>query len=381
MKLAPALKLSALSLAVVGLAACGKTNVCAKPDVVCIGSVAPLTGPQAHLGKDSDSGARLAVDEMNAKGVTLGGKKVKIELISEDDQADPKTGTIVAQKLVDMKVRGVIGHLNSGTSIPASKIYSDAGIAQISPSATAVKYTAQGLKTTFRVMNNDAQQGKVLGEFAVKKMGKKVAIIDDRTAYGQGLADEVEKSVKASGGTIVGREYTTDKSTDFLSILTSLKAKQPDVVFYGGMDPQGGPMAKQMKTLGLKGRLLGGDGLQSAEFIKLAGNDAGGVTASSPGLPVDSMPGGKAFKEKFGAKYGQIQVYAPYAYDATMALVEAMKKADSADPAKYLPELAKLKYQGVTGPISFDAKGDVIASAITMYQVKGEKWDVLEVVK
>lgn len=381
MKLAPVIKFSALSIAVLGLAACGKSNVCAKPDVICIGSVAPLTGPQAHLGKDSDNGARLAVDELNAKGVTIGGKKMKIELISEDDQADPKTGTIVAQKLVDMKVKGIIGHLNSGTSIPASKIYSDAGIAQISPSATAVKYTAQGLKTTYRVMNNDAQQGKVLGEFAVKKMGKKIAIIDDRTAYGQGLADEVEKAVKASGGTIVGREYTTDKSTDFLSILTSLKGKQPDVVFFGGMDPQGGPIAKQMKTLGLKGKLLGGDGLQSAEFIKLAGNDAPGVTASSPGLPVDSMPGGTAFKEKFGAKYGQIQVYAPYAYDATMALVEAMKKADSADGAKYLPELAKLNYQGVTGPISFDEKGDVRASAITMYQVKGDKWDVLEVVK
>jgi branched-chain amino acid transport system substrate-binding protein len=380
MPLSHVLKLSSLAV-IVSLAACGKTSVCEKPDTICIGSVAPLTGPQAHLGKDSDNGARLAVDEMNAKGVTIGGKKMKIELISEDDQADPKTGTIVAQKLADMKVKGVVGHLNSGTSIPASKIYSDAGIPQISPSATAVKYTAQGLKTTYRVMTNDAQQGRVLGEFAVKKLGKKVAIIDDRTAYGQGLADEVEKAVKASGGNVVGREYTTDKSTDFLSILTSLKAKQPDVVFYGGMDPQAGPMAKQMKTLGLKAKLLGGDGVQSAEFIKLAGNDAGGVVASSPGLPVDSMPGGKEFKDKFGAKYGQIQVYAPYAYDATMAVVEAMKKADSSDPAKYLPELAKLEYQGVTGPIRFDQKGDIVASAITMYQVKGDKWDVLEVVK
>lgn len=381
MKLSRVVKFSLIVAAAV-LAACGKTSVCDKPDVVCIGSVAPLTGPQAHLGKDSDAGVRFAADEINAKGLSIGGKKVRIEVISEDDQADPKTGTIVAQKLVDMKVKGVIGHLNSGTSIPASKIYADAGIPQISGSATAVKYTAQGYKSTFRTMTNDAAQGRVLGEYAVKKMGgKKVAIVDDRTAYGQGLADEVEKAVKASGGKVVAREYTTDKSTDFLSILTSIKSKQPDVIFYGGMDPQAAPMAKQMKTLGLKAKLLGGDGMQTAEFLKLAGTDAKGVTASSPGLPVDSMPGGKTFKEKFTAKHGVIQAYSPYNYDATMALVEAMKKADSADPAKYLPVLAGIEHRGVTGPIRFDGKGDIKASAITMYQIKGDKWDVLEVVK
>jgi branched-chain amino acid transport system substrate-binding protein len=381
MKPTRAVKLTLIA-AVATLAACGKTSVCEKADVVCIGTVAPLTGPQAHIGNDSVNGVRLAVDEMNAKGVTIGGKKVRIELIAEDDQADPKTGTIVAQKFVDMKVKGVVGHLNSGTSIPASKVYADAGIPQISPSATAVKYTAQGLKTTFRVMANDAAQGKALGEFAVKNLkGKKVAIVDDRTAYGQGLADEVEKAVKASGGAVVTREYTTDKSTDFLSILTSIKAKQPNVVFYGGMDPQGAPMAKQMQSLGLKATLLGGDGLQTSNFLKLAGTDAKGVTASSPGVPVESMPGGKEFQQKFTAKYGQIEIYAPYAYDAVMVMVEAMKKADSSDPAKYLPALATVKYEGVTGPISFDDKGDIKATAITMYQVTSDKWDVLEVVQ
>jgi branched-chain amino acid transport system substrate-binding protein len=374
-------KLSLLAGAVL-LAACGKTSVCEKPDVICIGTVAPLTGPQAHIGNDSVNGARLAVDELNAKGVTIGGKKIRIELIAEDDQADPKTGTIVAQKFVDQKVKGVVGHLNSGTSIPASKIYSDAGIPQISPSATAVKYTAQGLKTTFRVMANDAAQGRVLGEFAVKNLkGKKVAIVDDRTAYGQGLADEVEKAVKASGGTVVSREYTTDKSTDFLSILTSIKAKQPNIVFYGGMDPQGAPIAKQMHSLGLKATLLGGDGLQTSNFLKLAGTDAKGVTASSPGVPVESMPGGKEFQQRFTAKYGAIEIYAPYAYDAVMVMVEAMKKADSSDPAKYLPALTSIEFNGVTGPIRFDEKGDLTKSAITMYQVKSDKWDVLEVVQ
>ncbi|MBI2509765.1 MAG: branched-chain amino acid ABC transporter substrate-binding protein, partial [Betaproteobacteria bacterium] len=258
---------------------------------VKIGQASPLTGPQAHLGKDNDNGARLAIEEMNAKGLMIAGAKVKFELMSEDDQADPKTGTIVAQKMVDAKVAGVIGHLNSGTTIPASKIYNDAGIPQVSPSATNPKYTEQGYKGAFRVMANDVQQGKVLGEYAVKTGAKRIAIIDDRTAYGQGLADEFEKAAKAGGANVVGREFTSDKATDFRSILTSVKAKKPDLVFYGGMDGQAGPMAAQMKSLGIKARFLGGDGAQSAEFIKLAGPAAEGVIASSPGLPLDKMPG------------------------------------------------------------------------------------------
>ena len=364
------------------LAGCGKGAPQAGAAVVVrIGQVSPLTGPQAHLGKDNDNGARLAIEELNAKGVTIGGAKVKFELMSEDDQADPKTGTIVAQKLVDAKVAGVIGHLNSGTTIPASKIYHDAGIPQISPSATNPKYTQQGYKGAFRVMANDVQQGKVLGEYAVAKLGaKKIAIIDDRTAYGQGLADEFEKAAKATGAAIVGREYTTDKATDFRSILTNVKARQPDLLFYGGMDAQAGPMVAQMKTLAVKARFLAGDGTQSLEFIKLAGAAADGVVASSPGVPLDKMPGGKGFTERFTAKYGQIQIYAPYAYDAVMTLVNAMQKANSAQPAKYLPELAKISHQGVTGPIAFDEKGDLRSGPITLYVAKGGKWDTLETV-
>lgn len=362
------------------LAGCGQQSP-SSGSVIRIGQVSPLTGPQAHLGKDNDNGARLAIDEMNARGLTIGGVKVKFELVSEDDQADPKTGTIVAQKLVDAKVAGVIGHLNSGTTIPASKIYHDAGIPQVSPSATNPKYTQQGYKGAFRVMANDVQQGKVLGEFAVAKLGaKRIAIIDDRTAYGQGLADEFEKAAKASGATIVGREYTTDKATDFRSILTNAKARQPDLLFYGGMDSQAGPMAAQMRSLGIKARLLGGDGAQSQEFIKLAGAAADGVVASSPGVPLEKMPGGKSFADRYTAKYGQIQIYAPYAYDAAMSLIEAMVKANSAAPAKYLPELAKTSRQGVSGPIAFDDKGDLKNGPITLYVVKGGKWNALETV-
>ncbi len=373
-----------LSLFVAGtLSGCGKkAETEGDVTVIKIGSVSPLTGPQAHIGKDNENGARLAVDEINAQGLTLGGKKIKLELLGEDDQADPKTATIVAQKLVDQGVKAVIGHLNSGTTIPASKYYHDAGIPQISPSATAVAYTAQGYKTAYRVMANDEQQGKALGQYAATKMGaKRIAVVDDRTAYGQGLADEFEKAAKAAGAEIVAREFTNDRATDFTAILTSIKGKTPDLLFFGGMDPQGGPMAQQMKRLGLKATLLGGDGLQNVNFIKLAAADAEGVTASSPGLPLEAMPGGPAFKQKFESKYGVIQVYAPYAYDAVQVLAAAMKKADSTEPAKVLAALPATDVQGVTGQIRFDAKGDTQGGAVTLYVVKNGKWEVLETVK
>lgn len=348
---------------------------------VKIGHVAPLTGPQAHLGKDNENAARMAIDELNAKGLEIGGAKVTLELVPEDDQADPKQGTIVAQKLVDAKVNGVVGHLNSGTTIPASKIYFDAGIPQISGSATNPKYTQQGFATAFRVMANDVQQGKVLGEYAAKQLaGKSVAIIDDRTAYGQGLADEFEKGAKGAGAAGVTREFTNDKATDFAAILTKIKSTKADVIFYGGMDAQAGPMAKQMKSLGVKAAFLTGDGGCTPEFIKLAGDASEGQYCSLPGVPLDQMPGGKAFNDAFSAKYGQIQLYAPYVYDAVMVMVDAMKRAGSVEAAKYLPEIGKTDYQGVTAKIQFDEKGDLKGGAISLYQVKGGKWEYRETV-
>ncbi|MBI3560148.1 MAG: branched-chain amino acid ABC transporter substrate-binding protein [Gammaproteobacteria bacterium] len=381
MKTAPT-HLNGITVAV--LLTAGLTTGCQQKvddSVVRIGSVAPLTGMQAHYGKDNDNGARLAVEELNARGVVIGGKKVTIEVLSEDDQADPRTATIVAQKLVDKQIKGVIGHMNSGASIPASKIYHDARIPQISPSATAISYTAQGFDTAFRVMTNDREQGKVVGEYAVKKLGAKaVAIIDDRTAYGQGLADEVEKTVLLAGGKIASRQFTTDHATDFTAILTAIKATHPDLVFYGGMDPQGAPLVKQMRNLGIQAQYLGSDGIKTLEFLSLAGKDGDGTIASMPGLPLDKMPGGKTFSDKFTAHYGPIQVYAPYAYDAMNVMVAAMVRAGSTDPAKYLAELHTIHYSGVTGDIAFDHNGDIKAAAITLYQAKNGKWEFLETI-
>ena len=360
--------------------------VAAQDMVVKIGHVGPTSGGIAHLGKDNENGARLAIEELNAKGVVIGGKKVKLELVAEDDAGDPKQGTAVAQKLADMKVAGVIGHLNSGTTIPASKIYSDAGIPQISPSATNPKYTRNGYKTAFRVVADDVQLGGTLGRYAVDTLkGKAIAVIDDRTAYGQGVADEFEKAVKAKGGKIVGREFTTDKSTDFSPILTTLKGKKPDVVFFGGMDAVAGPMIRQMKSLGISAKFMGGDGICSSELAKLAGDamvDGQVVCAEAGGVDGSGKKDMEAFNAKFKAKFGaEVQVYAPYVYDATNVMVKAMVDAKSADPAKYLPVLAKIQYKGVTGNISFDNKGDIKNGALTLYTYKAGKRDQLAVVR
>ena len=374
------------------LVACGKKEEAAAPaaaadPVVKIGHVGPTSGAIAHLGKDNENGAIMAIEELNAAGVMIDGKKVKLELMAEDDAADPKQGTAVAQKLADAKVAGVIGHLNSGTSIPASKIYSDAGIPQISPSATNPKYTRQGFKTTFRVVADDVHLGGTLGKYAVGTLkGKAIAVVDDRTAYGQGVAEEFVKAVEAAGGKVVAKEFTTDKATDFNSILTTIKGKKPDVVFFGGMDAVAGPMLKQMKSLGIKAKFMGGDGICSTELIKLAGDAAGDdqvFCAEAGGVEGEAKAGMDDFKAKFKTKFNaDVQVYAPYVYDSVKIMVAAMVAANSSDPAKYLPVLAATKdFKGVTGPITFDEKGDIKNGALTLKTIKGGQLVTLAVIR
>ena len=351
--------------------------------IVKIGAASPLTGPQAHIGIDIRNGVQLAIEDANTANIEIGGRKAKFEMVPEDDEANPTKATTVAQKLVDAKVAAVVGHFNSGASIPASKIYSDAGIPQISPSSTNPKYTQQGFKTTFRVVAHDDQQGPTLARFAANTLKvASVAVIDDSTAYGQGLADAFERTIKSMDIKVVAREHTTDKDTDFKAILTRIKGKKPDLIMFGGIDPQAGPMVKQMKELGIKAKFIGGDGMQTPNFIKLAGSAADGAMASIPGLPKDQMPGGKTFLEKYKAKFNQeVELFAPMGYDAVMVFIDAMKRAGSADPAKFLPEVGKTNYQGVIGPIAFDDKGDLKNGPITIYVVKGGKWEPLETVK
>ncbi|WP_233865368.1 branched-chain amino acid ABC transporter substrate-binding protein [Paraburkholderia adhaesiva] len=347
---------------------------------VKIGFAGPMTGAQAHYGKDFQNGITLAVEQENATKPTIGGKQVRFVLDAQDDQADPRTGTTVAQKLVDDGIKGMLGHFNSGTTIPASRIYSNAGIPQIAM-ATAPEYTQQGFKTTFRMMTSDTQQGSVAGTFAVKSLGmKKIAVVDDRTAYGQGLADQFAKAAKAAGGTIIDREYTNDKAVDFKSILTKLKAQNPDLIYYGGADSQAGPMVKQMKSLGIKAPLMGGEMVHTPTFLQIAGDAANGTVASLAGLPLEEMPGGKDYVAKYKQRFGEdVQTYSPYAYDGAMAMFAAMKAANSTDPAKYLSYLAKTNMPAVTSKaLAYDERGDLKNGGITLYKVVDGKWTTLQ---
>ena len=372
--------LTALAALMATLMGAGTANA-ADTQLVRIGFAGPLTGPSAHQGLDVEHGVSIAIEEANQQQLKLGDKVAQFKLVSEDDVADPRTGTAVAQRLVDSKVAVVIGHYNSGTSILASKIYADAGIPQISPSATNPALTRQGIKTVFRVVNDDATLGRYAGNYLVKTLqAQRIAIFDDRTAYGQGLADEVTKAVKAAGGNVVVREYTNDKSTDFNAILTTAKSQKVDAVFFAALDYQAAPMAKQMKNLGLKARFMNIGNLPNDEFKKMAGSAAEGVYAWNYGTPLLEMPKGAAFEQKLKAKFGTGVVQSsPAAYDATWAAITAMVKAQSADPAVYLPVLKSESYEGVTGTIAFDEFGNLKSPAATVFQFADGGWKTLSV--
>ena len=368
-----------LKLTVVAAIAAVAGMASAQEQVVKIGHVAPISGAQAHYGKDNENGARMAIEDLNAQGVTIGGKKIKFELQGEDDAADPKQGTAAAQKLCDSKVAGVVGHLNSGTTIPASKEYNDCGIPMITGAATNPNLTKPGYKTTHRIIATDNSLGAGLAAYAAETLKlKTVAVVDDRTAYGQGVADVFKKVALAKGMKVVDEQFTHDKATDFMAILTAIKAKKPDAIFFGGMDPQAGPMLRQMEHLGMADvKYFGGDGVCTSEIAKLAAGakTLTNVICAEGGASLAKMPGGVEWKKRYDAKYpGQFQVYSPYTYDATMLLVDAMKRANSVDPKVYTPEIRKSNFKGVTAAIAFEDNGEMKNPAITLYKyVDGKK--------
>ncbi|USX15223.1 branched-chain amino acid ABC transporter substrate-binding protein [Oxalobacteraceae bacterium OTU3CAMAD1] len=373
-----------LSLMLAGLWSCA---VMAQ-DVVKIGVAGPLSGEIAHLGKAMENGVALAIEDLNARGVTIGGRKAVFVMQSEDDAADPKQGTAVAQKLVDAGVKAVVGHANSGTTVPASRIYNAAGVVQISPSATTPAYTRQKFAGAFRVVANDNMLGRSLGRYAVNELGaRRIAVIDDRSAYGQGVADEFIKSAEASvpGLKIIGREFTTAKASDFSAILTRIRARKPDLVFFGGMDATAGGVLRQMKALGMSLPFMGGDGICTEALPTLAGGnlrddavycaEAGGIDAAHEKAVAD-------FVARFHARFrSDIQTYAPHAYDATMTVAAAMRQAGSTDPVKFLPVLRQIQYPGLTGTIRFDANGDIRDGALTVSTYRAGKKTKLVVLR
>ena len=359
--------------AAAAMAVLAATAVQAQDTVVKIGHSGPLSGAQAFSGKDNENGARLAVEELNAKPVTVAGKKLKFELLSEDDQGDPKAGVAAAQKLIDNGVRFIVGPYNSGVTIPASRAYNDAG-ALVATVATNPKITQQGYKGLFRVNASDTQLGSKMALYAANVLKfKNVAVIDDRTAFGQGVAEEFKKQARASGMTVAGHEFTTDRAFDFNAILTKLKNKKIEAIFFGGYAPQAAPMARQMKQLGINAKLLGGDTICTAEMGKLGGESVGeNVLCSQGGAVLDKASAGPAFKARFKARFRKDpDVYAAAYYDATMLYAQGMQKSASVDPQKVGAAVSAGTYQGVAGSYAFDARGDMKESPVTIYTFKG----------
>ncbi|CAE6771641.1 amino acid/amide ABC transporter substrate-binding protein, HAAT family [Paraburkholderia aspalathi] len=371
------------TVCILGVSAAAAVGVARADEMVKIGEAAPVTGPASYLGKDTENGARLAIEEINQTGLVIGGKKVTLVFDAQDDAGDPRQATQVAQKLVDDKVVAVVGHMQSGSTIPASKIYSDAGIAQVSPSATNPAYTQQGFRTAYRVVATDAQQGPTLADYAAKTLKvKTVAIVDDSTAYGQGLAVEFEKQAKANGITVLSHDASTDKAVDFRAILTKIKGEKPDAIMYGGLDGTGGPFAKQAKQLGMTMKVLAGDGLCADDLAKLAGDAADNVICSIAGAPLLKMSGGPAFVERYKKRFGYAPVLnSPFAYDAVGVIIDAMKRAQSTEPAKILAAMPATDHQGVLGETQFDAKGDLKHGVISLYKYVGGKQALLGVVE
>ncbi len=358
------------------------TYVLAEIEEIKIGFAAPLTGPQAIYGKDVQNGVVLAIEDFNAKQPEIGGKKVKVVLLSENDKADAHTGMQIAKKLVDIDIKGMLGPMNSNVAIPASSIYHQANIPQIS-AATAPEYTQQNFNTTFRMLPSDVRQGTVMGDFAVKKLGlKEIVIIDDRSAYGQGLAKQFEKSATMAGAKIIRHEFSFDKASNFKSTLIGLKKLKVQGIFYGGTAIQAVPLVQQMRELGIKATLLGADMLKVDSFTKNAGIAAEGTVVSVAGKPLQAMPGGQAFSQRYEKRFGiPTGSYAPYAYDSTVAMLTAMEKANSADPKKYLDYLAKTKIPAVTRKkLSYNSRGDLIDRNTSIYKVVNGQWQLLAVV-
>lgn len=342
---------------------------------VRIAHAGPTSGGIAHIGKDTENGVRMAVDDLNAQNPVIGGKRIKFELVAEDDAGEPRQATTVAQKLCDSKVAGVVGHLQSGTTIPAASIYNKCGLPHITASATNPDVTKRGFNTTYRVIANDNALGAALAYFAHDALKiKTVAVIDDRTAYGQGLADVFKATAEQKGIKVVAMEYTNDKATDFNAILTAIKSKKPDAIFYGGLDAQAGPMLRQMAQLGLGNvKYFGGDAMCTEKLVELSSNASTvkNVTCATGGASVQKMQGGSDWKKRYDARFpGQFQIYSPYAYDAAFVLVDAMKRADSVDPQVYVPFIGKTQFKGITANIAFTPKGELTAPAITLYTYK-----------
>jgi len=342
-----------------------------KEDVIRIGIAGPMTGDQAKMGMDFKNGASLAVEEWNGKGGVLG---KKIEMIISDDQHDPKQAVSLANKMVNDGVAGVVGHFNSSCSIPASDVYNRAGIPMITPGSTNPQLTEKGYRGVFRVCGRDDQQGRVGADFVINYLKlKNVAVLHDKTTYGQGLADEFRKFLRSEANVVFyGSIVQGDK--DFKTVLTAVKARNPQLIFFGGIYPEAGLLVKQAKEIGLNVNFMSGDGTIDPKFIEIAGVSAAEGTYLTFSPDPRNIPSAKGFIEKYRSKYGETGPYSIYAYDAANILLAAIKEAGSADGRAITEKLHSMEFSAALGNIRFDEKGDVTVSPYVVWVTKNGKF-------
>jgi branched-chain amino acid transport system substrate-binding protein len=358
------------------LAATPTATPTAAPLTVRIGFVAPLTGEDANYGHDLENGVQLALDEANAQGIKIGDQTAHFELVPLDDQGDPRLGMQAAAQFVSLGVSAVVGHFNSGTAIPASRIYETAGIPMIDPAATNPALTSQGYANVFMVIANDAQNAGIAGAWAVDTMKvKRIAIIDDRSAFGQGEADEFERTVRAHGGNVVAREFAVSNTDDFATQLAKIRRTDADLVYFGGLAREAATVARQMKTLGMTPQFVGGGGVVNSAFVRYAGGAAEGAMSWEYGRPLAQLPDGPRFAQKYRSRYGtDVLAYAPFGYDAAWAAIHAMVLARSPQPDVYRSALKMISFDGVTGRIAFEHDGSLKNGASTLYLVRKGVW-------
>ncbi len=347
-------------------AACTRNDA----NVIRIGAAGPMTGDQSKMGVDLRNGAELAVMEWNEKGGVLG---KKIELLAGDDQADPKQAVSVANKFINQKAVAVVGHWNSSCSIPASKFYNDANVVMISPATTNPQLTQQGFTRVFRVCGTDDQQGRIAADFVLTKIRpKRVAIIHDKTAYGQGLADYFKKAL-GNNTNIVYYGGIIQRDPDYKAVLTTIKENKPEIYFFGGVYPEAGRLVRQAKEVGLNAPMVTGDGVFDPTFISIAGKAAEGTFVTFGKEPA-GLATAKSFMEKYKAKYGDPGPYSIYAYDAANIILTAIAQTGTTDGAKTAEYISRTTFHGAFGDISFQKNGDVAQAPYVMWQVRDGKF-------
>lgn len=368
--------LVAVIAATFGAPGSGSSALAAGPLDVRIGFVSPLSGDDANYGRDLENGVQLALDEANAQSLKIGDQTAHFVLVPLDDRADPRLGVQAAATLANQGVNAVVGHFNSGSAIPASRIYESAGIPMISPAATNPVITSQGFANTFMVIANDAQNAGVAGAWAVDTMkAKRVAIVDDRSAFGQGEADVFERTVREHGGNVVAREFAEGPTNDFGPQLAKIKAADVDLLYFGGLARQGAALVKQMKARSMRAQFVGGGGVANADFTQAAGAAGEGAMAWEYGRPLAQLPEGPRFEQTYKSRFGtSVLAYAPFGYDAAWAAIHAMVNAKSAKPDVYRSALKALSFDGVTGHIAFEADGSLKNGTSTLWQVKKGVW-------